>query len=130
MKKKKITPWIPENTEYKKSGLVKGIPYEAPVLIWDSEEGTNKLAYYFEYNEREKFHLFLVIKDWGWEKEVRMYTIDEEICSIRDFTKSGIPIFDTDYFGTLGESESIFDDKYEKKFAIKRMEELEKKLAH
>jgi hypothetical protein len=129
MKKKKITPWIPETSEYKKSGWVDQIPYEAPVLIWDSEEGTRKLAYYFEYNERERFHLFLLIKDWEWEKEVRMYTIENEKCSIKAWTKSGIPVFNTDYFGKLGEEESIFDDKYEKEFAIQRIEKLERELS-
>jgi hypothetical protein len=101
---------------------LEGISYESISIVWDSREHEERYAYYFGYNEREKFHLFL-----RREKEkVEMYVIKDEKCWVKYWDECSIPCLDTKFIGNLGETRE-FQNQEEKEYTLKRLLELEQK---
>jgi hypothetical protein len=109
---------------------LKGIPYESSVAIYDGRDSSplvnkEKSAYYFDYNEKEQFHLFLRKNK---DREVEMYVIRDEKCWVKYWDgDTQIPILDTEYIGLLGKTKR-FPNEAEKEYALKRLEELDKKI--
>lgn len=126
--KSKVKPWKPEGKSFQE---IKKIPYESPILMWDSEELKKEIAYYFGFNGRENFHLFLkranlIEGNPSDEDFVKMYIIKQGEDLIYDWEeKSGVPIFSPDYLGYLGDPHSDFDNPYERKYALERISKIE-----
>jgi hypothetical protein len=110
-----------------KTNWLKDIPYESAVVVYDSRksgllEDKERSAFYFGYNEREQFNLFLRRE----KEEVEMYIIKDEKCWVKHWGECGIPCLDTEYIGNLEKSKRFPNGDEEKKYALKRLKELNK----